>query len=161
WNANVSLAVPRRRGGTRVAPQIQRMQAEDFLAAVFPDAAACLENIAGDREVPDHPLARQAISDCLHQVMDIDALVTLLERIQAGTIEPVARDLPEPSALAHEILAAKPYAFLDDAPLEERRTQAVITRRALDPVSASELGALDQAAIDRVREEAWPDPRDA
>jgi ATP-dependent Lhr-like helicase len=160
WNANVSLAVPRNRGGVKVAPQLQRMMAEDLLAAVFPDAAACLENIAGDREVPDHPLARQAIADCLHQVMDIDGLVRLLERIQGDGIRTVARDLPEPSLLAHEILNAKPYAFLDDAPLEERRTQAVLTRRALDPTSAADLGALDQAAIDRVREEAWPDPRD-
>ena len=161
WNANVSLAVPRSRSGARIAPQLQRMMAEDLLAAVFPDAAACLENIAGDRQVPDHPLARQAIADCLHQVMDVDGLNQVLERIHAGTVRLVARDLPEPSPLAHEILNAKPYSFLDDAPLEERRTQAVRTRRALDPASAADLGALDQAAIDRVRQETWPDPRDA
>jgi ATP-dependent Lhr-like helicase len=161
WNANVALAVPRSRGGARIPPPLQRMMADDLLAAVFPDAAACLENIAGDREVPDHPLARQVIGDCLREAMDLDQLLALLERIQRGEIELVARDLPEPSPLAHEILNAKPYAFLDDAPLEERRTQAVLTRRALDPSSAADLGALDAAAIARVREEAWPDPRDA
>jgi len=161
WNANISLAVPRNRGGAKIPPQIQRMMSEDLLAAVFPDAAACLENIPGDREIPDHPLARQTIDDCLHEAMDIDRLIALLEKIHRGELTLIARDLPEPSPLAHEILNAKPYAFLDDAPLEERRTQAVITRRALDPSSAADLGALDQAAIDRVREEAWPDPRDA
>jgi ATP-dependent Lhr-like helicase len=160
WNANIGLAVPRNRGGAKVPPQIQRMQSEDLLAAVFPDAAACLENIPGDREIPDHPLARQTISDCLHEVMDIEQLKAILERIYAGTITMIARDLPEPSPLSHEILNAKPYAFLDDAPLEERRTQAVITRRALDPSTSDDLGALDLAAIERVREEAWPDPRD-
>jgi ATP-dependent Lhr-like helicase len=161
WNANISLAVPRSRGGTRIPPPLQRMMAEDLLAAVFPDAAACLENIAGDREIPDHPLARQTISDCLHEAMDIDRLTEVLGRIQRGEVRLIARDLPEPSPLAHEILNAKPYAFLDDAPLEERRTQAVLTRRALDPTSAADLGALDASAIERVRDEAWPDPRDA
>ena len=160
WNANIALAVPRNRGGTKVPPQIQRMQSEDLLAAVFPDAAACLENIPGDREVPDHPLARQTIGDCLHEVMDIEQLKAILNRIYAGEITMISRDLPEPSPLTHEILNAKPYAFLDDAPLEERRTQAVLTRRALDPSTAADLGALDLAAIERVREEAWPDPRD-
>jgi ATP-dependent Lhr-like helicase len=161
WNANISLAVPRNRGGAKVAPQIQRMQSEDLLAAVFPDAAACLENIPGDREIPHHPLARQTITDCLHEVMDIDQLKDILEKIHSGKLTLISRDLPEPSPLTHEIINAKPYAFLDDAPLEERRTQAVLTRRALDPSSAADLGALDLAAIERVREEAWPDPRDA
>lgn len=161
WNATIALAIPRSRGGRKVAPQLQRMQAEDLLAAVFPDAAACLENIAGDREVPDHLLARQTIADCLHDVMDIDGLRTVLERIRGGEVRLVARDLPEPSSLASEVLNARVYAFLDDAPLEERRTQAVYSRRALEPSSAGDLGALDAAAIDRVREEGWPDPRDA
>jgi ATP-dependent Lhr-like helicase len=161
WNANISLAVPRNRAGAKVPPQIQRMQSEDLLAAVFPDAAACLENIPGDREVPDHPLARQTISDCLHEVMDVEQLKEILEKIHRGDLTLISRDLPEPSPLTHEILNAKPYAFLDDAPLEERRTQAVLTRRALDPSSAADLGALDPSAIARVREEAWPDPRDA
>ncbi len=161
WNANISLAVPRNRNGAKVAPQLQRMMSEDLLSAVFPDAAACLENIPGDREIPGHPLARQTISDCLREAMDVDQLKEILEKIHGGRVRLIARDLPEPSPLTHEILNAKPYAFLDDAPLEERRTQAVLTRRALDPSTAADLGALDSAAIERVREEAWPDPRDA
>jgi ATP-dependent helicase Lhr and Lhr-like helicase len=161
WNANIALAIPRSRGGRKNPPQIQRMQAEDLLAAAFPDAAACLENIPGDREIPNHPLVRQTIDDCIHEVMDLDRLTGVLRRIQAGEIQLVARDLPEPSPLAHEILNAKPYAFLDDAPLEERRTQAVYTRRAFEPSSADDLGALDPAAIERVRDEAWPDVQNA
>jgi ATP-dependent helicase Lhr and Lhr-like helicase len=161
WNASIALALPRSRGGRKVPPQIQRMEAEDLLAAVFPDAAACLENIPGDREVPDHPLVRQTVDDCLHEVMDIDGLIAVLRRIHAGEIRLIARDLPEPSPLAHEILNARPYQFLDDAPLEERRAQAVYTRRAFEPSSADDLGALDPAAIERVREEVWPEIRDA
>jgi ATP-dependent Lhr-like helicase len=161
WNANISLAVPRFQGGRRVPPQIQRMQSDDLLAAAFPDAAACLENIPGDREIPDHPLVQQVIDDCLHEAMDVDRLTEILVGIERGEIECVARDLPEPSPLAHEILNAQPWAFLDDAPLEERRTQAIQTRRAFEPSSAADLGALDQDAIDRVREEAWPDVEDA
>jgi ATP-dependent Lhr-like helicase len=161
WNANISLAVPRFRGGRRVAPQIQRMEADDFLAAAFPDAAACLENIPGDREIPEHPIVGQVIDDCLHEAMDLDGLLALLRGIDEGRLRCVARDLPEPSPLAHEILNAKPYAFLDDAPLEERRAQAVHTRRAFEPRTADDLGALDPAAIDRVRDEAWPDPTSA
>nr|MBA3554729.1 ATP-dependent DNA helicase [Gemmatimonadales bacterium] len=161
WNASIALALPRSRGGRKVAPQLQRMQAEDLLAAAFPDAAACLENIPGDREIPDHPLVRQTVEDCLHEVMDLDRLTGLLRQIQSGEVRCLARDLPEPSPLAHEILNAKPYAFLDDAPLEERRTQAVYTRRAFEPSSADDLGALDPAAIARVRDEAWPDIQSA
>ena len=161
WNGNIALAIPRSRGGRKNPPQIQRMQAEDLLAAAFPDAAACLENIPGDREIPDHPLVRQTIDDCIHEVMDLDRLTAILRRIQSDNIQLIARDLPEPSPLAHEILNARPYAFLDDAPLEERRTQAVYTRRALEPSSADDLGALDPAAIERVRDEAWPDVQSA
>jgi ATP-dependent Lhr-like helicase len=161
WNATIALAVPRSRGGRRVPPPIQRMQADDLLAAAFPDAAACLENIPGDREVPDHPLVRQTVDDCLHEVMDVDRLADVLGAMRSGAIACVARDLPEPSPLAAEILNARPYAFLDDAPLEERRTQAVYTRRAFEPSNAGDLGALDTAAIARVRDEAWPDVRDA
>ncbi|HEY3011787.1 MAG TPA: DEAD/DEAH box helicase, partial [Gemmatimonadales bacterium] len=161
WNANISLAIPRSRGGRKTPPQIQRMQAEDLLAAAFPDAAACLENIPGDREIPDHPLVRQTIDDCVHEVMDLDRLTQILGRIQSDDIQLVARDLPEPSPLAHEILNARPYAFLDDAPLEERRTQAVYTRRAFEPSSADDLGALDPAAIERVLDEAWPEVQNA
>jgi ATP-dependent Lhr-like helicase len=160
WNATLALALLRNRNGRRTPPQIQRMEAEDLLAAVFPDAAACLENIPGDREVPDHPLVRQALDDCLNDAMDLPALTRLLGRIHAGELTLVARDLPEPSALAGEVLNAKPYSFLDDAPAEERRALAVSTRRAFDPSTADDLGALDPAAIERVREEARPDPGD-
>jgi ATP-dependent helicase Lhr and Lhr-like helicase len=160
WNATISLAVPRYRGGRKVPPQIQRMQAEDLMAAVFPDAAACLENIPGDREIPDHPLVRQTVRDCLEEAMDLQGLTSILTRIHAGELRCVARDMPEPSVFAHEILNARPYAFLDDAPLEERRTQAVQTRRA-GKTSAADLGALDAAAIARVIDEERPDPRDA
>jgi ATP-dependent Lhr-like helicase len=161
WNATIALAIPRNRGGRKVPPQLQRMEADDLLAAAFPDAAACLENIAGDREIPEHPLVRQAIDDCVREVMDLDGLLEVLRGIGTGAIRCIARDLPEPSPLAHEILNARPYAFLDDAPLEERRTQAVYARRTLEPSSADDLGALDPAAIARVRDEAWPDPRNA
>jgi ATP-dependent helicase Lhr and Lhr-like helicase len=161
WNGNIALAIPRSRGGRKTPPQIQRMQAEDLLAAAFPDAAACLENIPGDREIPDHPLVRQTIDDCVHEVMDVDGLKRILDRIHSGEVRLVARDLPEPSPLAHEILNARPYAFLDDAPAEERRTQAVYTRRAFEPSSADDLGALDAAAIERVRDEAWPEIQNA
>jgi ATP-dependent helicase Lhr and Lhr-like helicase len=157
WNANISLAVPRFRGGRKVPPPLQRMESEDLLAAAFPDAAACLENIPGDREIPDHPLVAQVITDCLHEAMDLPGLERVLHDIESGKIRCVARDLPEPSPLAHEILNARPYAFLDDAPLEERRTQAVQTRRAFEPGSADDLGALDPEAIARVRDEAWPE----
>ena len=158
WNANVSLAVPRRSGGRKVPAPIQRMQAEDLVAVVFPDQIACAENLGGgEREIPEHPLVRQTIHDALHEAMDVDGLVALLGRIEGGEVAVHARDLPEPSPFAHEILNAKPYAFLDDAPLEERRTRAVSARRWLDPASAADLGRLDPEAIDRVRAEAWPD----
>ena len=157
WNANVSLAIPRFRGGSKVPPNIQRMRAEDLVAAVFPDQIACIENIAGPRAIPDHPLVEQTIADALTDAMDIDGLEALLRRLAAGEMRVVARDLTEPSPLAAEVLDARPYAFLDDAPLEERRTRAVMMRRALDPQSAADIGRLDAGAIDRVREEAWPE----
>jgi len=161
WNATRSLALPRHRYGRKVPAPLQRMESENLLAAVFPDQLACLENIVGDREVPDHPLVKQTIEDCLTEAMDIDGLEELLCRIENGEIECVARDLPEPSLLAHEILNARPYAFLDNAPLEERRTQAVYTRRAGDSAGGDGLGVLDAAAIERVCAEAWPQARDA
>ncbi|MCU1229006.1 MAG: box helicase domain protein [Acidobacteria bacterium] len=161
WNTTISLAVPRNRGGRKVPPQLQRTMADDLMAAVFPDAAACFENIAGDRQLPDHPLVNQAVRDCLEEAMDFESLAAILTRIHAGEIRCIARDTTEPSPLAHDILNAKPYAFLDDAPLEERRTQAVWTRRAGDASSNDGLGALDVAAIERVRDEERPDPRDA
>jgi ATP-dependent Lhr-like helicase len=161
WNTTISLAVPRFRGGRKVPPPLQRMLADDLLASVFPDAAACLENVPGDRQLPDHPLVAQAIRDCLEEAMDFVGLTRILTRIHAGAVRLVTRDTPEPSPLSHEILNAKPYAFLDDAPLEERRTQAVYARRASEPASAQDLGTLDPSAITRVRDEERPDPRDA
>ena len=157
WNANVSLAIPRFRGGAKVPPNIQRMQAEDLVAAVFPDQIACAENLAGPRAIPDHPLVEQTIADALTEAMDIDGLETLVTRLGDGDLRVVARDLTEPSPLAAEVLDARPYAFLDDAPLEERRTRAVSMRRGLDPASAADIGRLDADAIDRVCDEAWPD----
>ncbi|HEX2681345.1 MAG TPA: ATP-dependent DNA helicase, partial [Candidatus Dormibacteraeota bacterium] len=157
WNATRALAVLRSRGGRQVPTPLQRMDAEDLIAAVFPDQLACPENLVGDREIPDHPLVGQTIADCLLEAMDFPGLKRVLEDIKAGRCELVARDTTEPSPLSHEVINAKPYAFLDDAPLEERRTQAVITRRGLDVKTAEELGRLDQAAIDRVKDEAWPE----
>ena len=156
WTTTLALAVPRSRNGARVPAQIQRMIAEELLAAIFPDAAACLDNIQGAREVPEHPLVDQAMRDCLEQAMDLPRLVAYLQRIFAGELRCVARDTPEPSVFCHEILNSAAYTFLDDAPLEERRTRAVYTRRAGEPRSADDLGALDAQAIARVREEAWP-----
>ena len=161
WVAGVSLALPRFRSGKKVPPQLLRMQAEDLVAAVFPDQIACAENLVGEREVPDHPLTNQAIADCLNEAMDIEGLERLLRGLEAGEIRVVPCDLTEPSPLALEALSARPYAFLDDAPLEERRTQAVMTRRWRDPQSASDLGRLDPEAIAKVQAEAWPDPVNA
>ncbi len=156
WTATLALALLRWSGGRKVPPQIQRMRSEDLLVSVFPDAAACLETIVGDREVPDHPLVRQTIHDCLTEVMDLPRLQNILRGIHAGEFRLVARDTPEASPLSHELLSARPYAFLDDAPLEERRSHAVRTRRSFEPSSAGALGALDHEAIDRVRREAQP-----
>ena len=161
WNATRSLAVPRFRGGSKLAAPLQRMESENLLAAVFPDQLACLEHIVGDREIPDHPLVKQTIDDCLTEAMDIDGLEELLRKIENGEIRCVARDLPEPSPLASEILNARPYAFLDNAPLEERRTQAVYTRRASERNGSDGLGILDPAAIEKVEMEAWPQATNA
>ena len=159
WTASRALAVPRFRGGKKVAPPLLRMEADDLVSVIFPDQMACLENVAGDREIPEHPLVAETLRDCLTDAMDLDGLTSLLTAMERGERTLVARDLREPSPLAQEILNAKPYAFLDDAPLEERRTQAVQSRRWLDPETASDLGALDADAIRRVREEAWPRAR--
>jgi len=161
WTASIALALPRFRGGKKVPPPLARMNAEDLLASVFPDQVACGENIVGDIVVPDHPLVRQTVHDCLEEAMDIEGFEKLLHGLVSGAIQVEARDLTEPSPLALEVLSARPYAYLDDAPLEERRTQAVMSRRWLDPQSASDLGKLDADAIARVREEAWPDASSA
>ncbi|WP_457096591.1 DEAD/DEAH box helicase [Lysobacter sp. P5_B9] len=161
WNATTALALPRFVGGKKVAPQLQRMKSEDLLATVFPDQVACQENIVGEREVPDHPLVAQTMDDCLHEAMDTEGWLALLQRMESGEVEIVARDLTAPSPFAAEALNARPYAFLDDAPLEERRTQAVMARRYADADSADDLGRLDPAAIADVREQAWPQVRNA
>jgi ATP-dependent Lhr-like helicase len=159
WNATTALALPRFSGGRKVAPQLQRMKSDDLLASVFPDQAACLENVVGERELPSHPLVDQTIDDCLHEAMDSEGWLALLRRIEAGEVRLLSRDLPTPSPLAAEILNANPYAFLDDAPLEERRTQAVRSRRWSDPASTDDMGALDPNAIASVADEAWPHAR--
>ncbi|MGZ5039047.1 MAG: Lhr family ATP-dependent helicase, partial [Usitatibacter sp.] len=156
WSSTLALAVPRNRGGARVPNQLQRMYGEDLLQAVFPDAVACQDNLHGEREVPDHPLVFQALRDSLEEAVDADGLELQLRRLHAGEIVAVARDTPEPSVLSHELLNSAVYTFLDDAPLEERRTRAVYTRRATEVRNADDLGALDAAAIERVRQEAWP-----
>ena len=162
WNVTRSLAVLRRRGGKKIPPQLQRMDAEDLLTAIFPDQVACAENLTGgEREIPSHPLVDQTVKDCLEEAMDVDALERLLTSIERNEKNLFARDVIEASPLSQEILNARPYAYLDDAPLEERRTRAVFQRRWLDPETASDMGKLDQAAIDRVREEVWPEPRNA
>ena len=161
WNVTRALAVLRRRGGKKIPPQLQRMDAEDLLTALFPDQVACAENLTGKREIPEHPLVSQTVRDCLEEAMDVDSLIALLAAIERDEKNLIARDLLEPSPLAAEILNARPYAFLDDAPLEERRTRAVFQRRWLDPEKAADIGRLDQSAIDRVREEVWPEPRNA
>lgn len=157
WVATTSLAVPRMRGGKRAPAFFQRNDAEDLVALIFPDQLACFENLAGDREIPDHPLVEQAVNDCLHELMDIAGLEALLEAIEAGEVAVVARDLTAPSPLAAAVLEARPFAFLDDAPAEERRALAVQRRRLLDPAAAADLGRLDLEAIEAVRAQAWPE----
>ncbi len=161
WNATRSLALLRHSGGKRVPMPIQRMRAEDLLAAVFPAQLGCQDNRPGGPiELPDHPLVNETADNCLHEAMDLNGLRALLEAIQAGQVRALAVDTAAPSPLSHEILNANPYAFLDDAPLEERRARAVSLRR-IDPDLAGGVGALDVAAIEEVRRQAWPDVRDA
>ena len=159
WNTNIALAVPRFRGGKKVPPQLQRMQAEDILVSVFPDAAACLENIGGDRDVPRHPLVDQTLRDCLSIAMDYEQLNAIIDRLVRGDLDFKASDTLAPSPLSHEILSAGPFAFLDDAPLEERRTQAVDRRRALAPTDGYHV--IDAAVVDQVVHDAQPLVRDA
>jgi ATP-dependent Lhr-like helicase len=156
WNASTALAITRRRGGKRVAPQIQRMQSEDLISLIFPDQLACPENLEGDRISPDHPLINQTLNDCLHEAMDLDGLVKVLEKIRKKELRTVAADLREPSPMAQEVLVAQPYAFLDNAPLEERRVHAVYSRRWNSMSEASAMAQLDEAAIAKVKEEVWP-----
>ncbi|HLI23468.1 MAG TPA: helicase-related protein, partial [Acidimicrobiales bacterium] len=160
WNLNRALVVLRFKGGRKNPPPIQRMESDDLLAAVFPALAACQENNTGPIQIPDHVLVRQTLYDCLHEAMDVGGLQTLVEGLETGRVAVTALDTTEPSPLCHEIINGRPYTFLDDAPLEERRSRAVTLRRGL-PVDARHLGALDPAAIARVVAEAAPDPRDA
>ena len=157
WNATRALAILRQQGGKRVPMPLQRMKADDLLAAIFPGQVACQENVVGDIEIPDHPLVQEAIGECLREAMDVDGFLEVLTTVVEKRVELVARDTLEPSPFAHEILSAKPYAFLDDAPLEERRTQAVYMRRTLDVDSLDDVAGLDPDAIQRVREQAWPE----
>jgi len=161
WNATNALAVRRMHNGKRAPPYFQRADAEDLVAVIFPDQLACQENLAGNREIPNHPLVSQTISDCLHDTMDVDGLAAVLQRREAGELTITGRDLAAPSPLAQEILNARPYAFLDDVPAEERRALAVHSRSFMEPAEAAELGRLDVVAIDKVCQEAWPDVRSA
>ena len=161
WDASRALALLRFQGGRKVPPQIQRMRADDLLAAVFPDAAACQENIQGEMKIPDHPLIREVMKDALTEAMDVEGLKDLLHKILDGSIRCLTIDTPVPSQFSHEILNANPFAYLDDAPLEERRARAVEMRRVLPETVASDMGRLDPAAISVVRKDAWPDVRDA
>ena len=161
WNAVTALALPRYAGGKKVPAPLQRMKSEDLLATVFPDQVACLENIVGERQIPDHPLVNQTMHDCLREAMDVDGLLHILQGLESGAISVVARDLTAPSPLASEILNAAPYAFLDDAPLEERRTRAVQTRQWNGIEDTDDLARLDPEAIAAVRAEAWPEVRSA
>src|SRR6266478_1781522 len=161
WDASRALALLRFQGGKKVPPQIQRMRSDDLLASVFPDVAACQENTAGDIQIPDHPLVREVMKDVLTEALDIEGLGEVLRGIEQGRIRCLAVDTPVPSQFSHEILNANPYAYLDDAPLEERRARAVEMRRVLPASVLEEVGALDPAAIAQVQDEAWPDVRDA
>ncbi len=161
WDANRSLALLRFQGGKKVPPPIQRIRSDDLLASVFPDVAACAENLEGDIKIPDHPLVDEVMKDTLTEAMDIEGLRRVLTGIHDGSIRTLAVDTPVPSQFAHEILNANPYAFLDDAPLEERRARAVQLRRMLPEAVLNEVGRLDQDAIAHVREQARPEVRDA
>jgi ATP-dependent Lhr-like helicase len=156
WAANRSLQLLRFSKGKRVPPQIQRTRSEDLMASVFPQAAACFETIVGDIQIPDHPLVDEVMKDVLQEAMDLEGFIEVLRGIKAGTIRCLAVDTPAPSQFAHELLNANPYAYLDETGLEERRARATSLNRNLP----EEPGKLDQAAIDAIRRECWPDIRD-
>ena len=157
WNAGRALALLRRRGGKKIPANLQRMRAQDLLAAVFPGQTACQDNHGGGAiEVPDHPLVEETVRDCLCEATDAEGLQAMLRKLHAGEIRRVSRDVAEPSPFSHEILNANPYAFLDDAPLEERRSRAVSVRRGLPAEIVDSLGALDPAAVAAVVAEAQP-----
>ncbi len=160
WDAGRSLQLLRFQKGKKIPPQIQRTRSDDLLASVFPQVAACQENIEGDREIPNHPLIREVMKDVLGEAMDLEGLKRLLVGMQTGAVRCLAVDTTTPSQFAHELLNANPYAFLDDAPLEERRARAVAMRGTVPDSVLGEAGRLDPAAIAAVREEIWPDIRD-
>jgi ATP-dependent Lhr-like helicase len=157
WDASIALALRRTQNGKRLPAPFQRADSEDLLAVVFPDQVACAENLTGPREIPDHPLVKQTIDDCLHETMDVDGFLRLLDRIENGTVEVVCRDLTGPSPLSHAVIGARPYAFLDDGDAEGRRTRSINAQRHLEPQEAADLGRLDPEAIERVKSEAWPE----
>jgi len=157
WDAAIALALVRNRNGKRMPAPFQRADSEDLLAVVFPDQLACAENLTGRREVPDHPLVKQAIDDCLREFMDVDGFLALLKRIEDGDVRVQCMDLTAPSPLSHAVIGARPYAFLDDGDAEGRRTRSISTNRLLDPADAADLGRLDPEAIARVQAEAWPE----
>lgn len=159
WDATRALALVRFQGGKKVPPQIQRIRADDLLAAVFPQAAACQDNNPGEIELPDHPLINETMKDVLHEALDLDGLIQVLHAIEQGSIKLISVDTPVPSQFSHEILNANPYAYLDDAPLEERRARAVEMRRVLPNSIVQDVGLLDFAAIQEVKQDAWPDIR--
>ena len=161
WNVSRALAVPRFSSGRKTPPPIQRMRSDDLLAAVFPDQAACAENLTGEIRVPDHPYVRETIDNCLYEAMDLVGLQQIVERLESGELETVAAETAEPSPFSHEILNSNPYSYLDDAPLEERRARAVQMRRTLSPEMLDGPAALDAEAIAMVAEQAWPIVRDA
>ena len=163
WNVSRALLLPRMQNGRRVPPPLVRMRAEDLLVRAFPQVLACPETLpGGDVEVPEgHPLVRETVEDCLHEALDADGYMEVVTGLADGRFEWVAVDVPEPSAFARGVLSVRPYGFLDDAPLEERRTQAVLMRRVIDAKAADTVGVLDPEAVARVKEEAWPDPREA
>src|SRR5208283_1360939 len=160
WNLSRSLVAPRYRGSRRVPPAIQRMEADDLMAAIFPALAACQENVSGPIEIPDHPIVRQTLADCCTEAMDLEDLTCVLARIRSGEVKARCVDTVVPSVLAEEILNGRPYTFLDDAPLEERRTRAVTTRRGL-PLEAHDLAALDPGVVARIVAQADPELRSA
>ncbi len=161
WNLTRALVVLRQQNGKRVPPHMLRFRCDDLMAAVFPETVGCLENHSGDVKIPDHPLVRQTMHDCLHEALDLDGLVALLKRVRQGQVRFVARDTREPSPFSYELLNANPYAFLDGAPLEERRVRAVATRRTISVEDMRDLARLDPEAVAQVRTEAWPLVRSA
>ena len=157
WDASIALALRRMQNGKRLPAPFQRADSEDLLTVVFPDQVACAENLTGLREIPDHPLVKQTIDDCLSETMDVDGFLKLLARIEDGTVEVICRDLTGPSPLSHAVIGARPYAFLDDGDAEGRRTRSISTQRLMEPQRAADLGRLDPDAIDRVITEAQPE----